>query len=127
VGAAGGTTFPDRVVLRPNADFILARFTPEGSPDAAFGVAGAVTTDFGKESWDEARGPKGAHAHIAGRNDRGLQVIEVWDSREDIDRHMDAGLGKAIQAANHPQPTISEFKVHKLDWCGSGPFIGNGV
>lgn len=52
---AGGTTFPDRLVLRPNADFILARFTPEGSPDAAFGVAGAVTTDFGKESWDDAR------------------------------------------------------------------------
>ena len=52
---AGGTTFPDRIVLRPNADFILARFTPEGSPDAAFGVAGAVTTDFGKESWDDAR------------------------------------------------------------------------
>ena len=22
------------------------------------------------------------------------------------------------QAANLPQPTISEFKVHKLDWCG---------
>ncbi len=52
---AGGTTFPDRLVLRPNADFILARFTPEGAPDIAFGVGGAVTTDFGGESWDDAR------------------------------------------------------------------------
>jgi len=52
---AGGTTSPDRVVLRPNADFILARFTPAGAPDAAFGVGGAVTTDFGGESWDDAR------------------------------------------------------------------------
>jgi uncharacterized delta-60 repeat protein len=52
---AGGTTFPDRVVLRPNADFILARYTADGSPDAAFGVGGAVTTDFAKESWDDAR------------------------------------------------------------------------
>ena len=52
---AGGTTFPDAVVLRPNADFILARFMPDGSPDAAFGLGGAVTTDFGSESWDDAK------------------------------------------------------------------------
>ena len=29
-----------------------------------------------------------------------------------------ANWPKAMQAANLPQPTISEFKVHKLDWCG---------
>jgi hypothetical protein len=60
--------------------------------------------------------PQGAHVHIAGKNDRGLQVIEVWDSQEDIDRFMDAGLGKAMQAAHLPQPTITEFEVHTLDW-----------
>jgi len=76
------------------------------------------------EQYEEVAGqismekPKGAHVHIAGRNDRGLQVIEVWDSQEDIDRYMNAGLGEAMQAANLPQPTISEFEVHKLDWCG---------
>jgi uncharacterized delta-60 repeat protein len=52
---AGGTTFPDRVVLRPNADFILARYTSAGAPDTAFGVGGVVTTDFGQESWDDAK------------------------------------------------------------------------
>jgi uncharacterized delta-60 repeat protein len=52
---AGGTTFPDRLVLRPNADFMLARYLPDGAPDAAFGIGGAVTTDFHQESWDEAR------------------------------------------------------------------------
>ena len=52
---AGGTTFPDTVVLRPNADFALARFTPEGAPDVTFGTLGVVTTDFGGESWDDAR------------------------------------------------------------------------
>ena len=62
--------------------------------------------------------PQGAHANIAGKNDRGLQVIEVWDSQEDIDRYMNAGLGKAMQAANLPEPSISEFVVHKLDWVG---------
>lgn len=52
---AGGTTFPDTVVLRPNADFILARYLTDGAPDTAFGVGGAVTTDFDQESWDDAR------------------------------------------------------------------------
>jgi hypothetical protein len=40
----------------------------------------------------------------------------VWDSQEDIDRYMNAGLGEAMQAANLPQPNITEFEVHKLDW-----------
>jgi len=62
--------------------------------------------------------PGGAHVHIAGRNDRGLQVIEVWDSQEDIGRFMEAGLGKAMQAAQIPEPTITEWEVHKLDWIG---------
>lgn len=52
---AGATTFPDTVVLRPNADFMLARFLADGTPDTAFGVGGVVTTDFDGESWDEAR------------------------------------------------------------------------
>ena len=52
---AAGTTFPDKVLLRTNADFMLARFTSAGAPDHNFGIAGVVTTDFHQESWDEAR------------------------------------------------------------------------
>lgn len=52
---AGGVSFPDRVVLRPNGDFMLARYEASGAPDPTFGVAGVVTTDFDNESWDEAR------------------------------------------------------------------------
>jgi uncharacterized delta-60 repeat protein len=52
---AGGTTFPDAVVLRPDADFILARYLPDGAADITFGLGGAMTTDFHRESWDDAR------------------------------------------------------------------------
>jgi hypothetical protein len=31
---------------------------------------------------------------------------------------MEAGLGKAMQEAQLPEPTITEFEVHKLDWIG---------
>jgi quinol monooxygenase YgiN len=60
--------------------------------------------------------PDGVHAHIAGRTDDGFRVIEVWDSREHIDRYMESGLGQALQDAQIPEPTITEFEVHRLDW-----------
>ncbi len=84
-----------------------------------YDVPGATLQQYeevsGKISMDK---PEGAHVHIAGKTDRGLQVIEVWDSQDHIDRFMAAGLGNAMQAAKLPEPTITEFEVHKLDWIG---------
>ncbi len=72
----------------------------------------AVTERVGMEK------PDGVHTHIAGKTDRGLMVIEVWDSPEHIERYMEAGLGQALQEAEVPEPTITEFEVHNLDWLG---------
>ena len=60
--------------------------------------------------------PDGVHAHIAGKTDDGIMVIEVWDSQEHIDRYMEDSLGQALQEAVVPEPTITEFEVHNLDW-----------
>lgn len=60
--------------------------------------------------------PEGVHVHVAGKTADGLRVIEVWDSPEHIDKHMESGLGQALQDAGIPEPTITEFEVHKLDW-----------
>lgn len=62
--------------------------------------------------------PEGVHAHIAGKTDAGLMVIEVWDSPEHIERYMEQGLGEAMQEVDVPEPTITEFEVHNLDWLG---------
>lgn len=62
--------------------------------------------------------PEGVHVHIAGGTESGLQVIEVWDSPEHIERYMERGLGQAMQEAEIPEPTITEFEVHNLDWLG---------
>lgn len=62
--------------------------------------------------------PEGVHVHIAGKTDRGLRVIEVWDSPEHIERYMAAGLGEALEEFELPEPTITEFEVHNLDWLG---------
>ncbi len=68
--------------------------------------------------------PEGAHVHIVGRTEEGLKVIEVWESSEHLERFM-AGLDQAMEEtdiglaeAELPQPTITEFEVHNLDWLG---------
>lgn len=60
--------------------------------------------------------PEGAHLHVAGMTDDGLKVIEVWDSEEHIDRFMEEGLGEALEEAQVPEPNVTQFEVHKLDW-----------
>ena len=62
--------------------------------------------------------PAGVHLHVAGMTENGLKVIEVWDSEEHIDRYMEAGLGQALEEANVPEPNVTQFEVHKLDWVG---------
>jgi uncharacterized delta-60 repeat protein len=41
---------------RAGSDFVLARYNPDGTPDAGFGGAGNVTTDFGGVLFDAAFG-----------------------------------------------------------------------
>ena len=43
-------------------------------------------------------------------------VIEVWDSQEHVDRYMEGPLAPALQEAVLPEPTITEFEVHNLNW-----------
>ena len=63
--------------------------------------------------------PDGVHLHIAMKTDDGIRVIEVWDSAEHDDRYMaESGLGEAMQAAGIPQPIVTDFEVHNLDWIG---------
>ena len=53
---------------------------------------------------------------IAGKTEDGFRVIEVWDSPEHIEPFIYSGLAQAMQEAQIPEPTITEFEVHKLDW-----------
>jgi hypothetical protein len=82
-----------------------------------YDVPGATLDQY--EAVDRQLGPEtpdGAHVHIAGKTEDGFRVIEVWESREHIERFMNSGLAQAMQEAQIPEPTITEFEVHKLDW-----------
>lgn len=84
-----------------------------------YDVPGATLEQYDRV--DERVGPdkpRGVHAHIAGATAGGVRIIEVWDSAEDIERYMAAGLGEALEAMEFPEPTITEFEVHALDWLG---------
>jgi uncharacterized delta-60 repeat protein len=51
---AGGMSTEDVVTVGPNADFLVARYLPDGSSDLSFGIGGLMATDFGGGSFDQA-------------------------------------------------------------------------
>ncbi len=83
-----------------------------------YDVAGATLEQY--DEVDRKVGPdkpEGVHLHVAGTTDDGLKIIEVWDSPEHIERYMtESGLGEALEEAQVPEPEVTEFEVHKLDW-----------
>ncbi len=58
--------------------------------------------------------PEGAKYHVAGAIDGGFCVVEVWESREHVERFLQGPLGAAMQEAGVPEPKITEFEVHSL-------------
>jgi uncharacterized delta-60 repeat protein len=48
-----GVSYEDVATMGPNADFIVARYHPDGRNDLTFGIGGSMATDFG-DSYDDA-------------------------------------------------------------------------
>ena len=65
--------------------------------------------------------PDGVHEHIAGPSERGMRIVEVWDSREEFDRWMTGTVQPALQElygddlASKPQPRFTEFEVRRQE------------
>lgn len=75
------------------------------------------------DQYDEVDGklpdlPEGAKYHVAGATEGRMYVVEVWESREHVERFMQGPLGPALQEAGVPQPKITEFEVHNEQWAG---------
>ena len=56
--------------------------------------------------------PEGAKLHVAGAADGRLYVVEIWESREQVERYMQSGVGAAIEEAGIPEPKVTEFEIH---------------
>jgi len=56
--------------------------------------------------------PEGAKLHVAGAADGRLYVVEIWESREQVERYMQSGVGTAIEEAGIPEPKVAEFEIH---------------
>ena len=80
-----------------------------------YDVLGATREQYDQVNEKLPELPEGGRVHIAGMTTDGLRVIEVWDSKEQIDRFMqEGGLGEAMEEAQIPEPTITEFEVFNL-------------
>ena len=81
-----------------------------------YDVPGATREQYDQVNEKLPELPEGGRVHIAGSTTDGLRVIEVWDSKEQIDRFMEeGGLGEAMAEAQIPEPTITEFEVFNLE------------
>jgi len=81
-----------------------------------YDVAGATLDQYDEVSskLDSAK-PDGAIFHVSGMLDDRLQVIEVWESSEHLEAY-EKQLGPAMKEANVPDPLVSQFEVHNMDW-----------
>ncbi len=39
-------------------------------------------------------------------------MVEIWESREQVERYMQSGVGAAIEEAGIPEPKVAEFEIH---------------
>ncbi len=81
-------------------------------------VEGATLDQYDEVDAKFPETPEGAKYHVAGAANGRLYVVEVWESREHIERFMEGGLGAAMEEARIPEPKITEFEVHNEDLAG---------
>ena len=63
----------------------------------------------------DANPAPGLLTHVAGMSDRGLDIVDVWESREHFDRFFGSRLGEAMQTAGiAEQPQVREYPVHNM-------------
>ena len=75
---------------------------PGGTLDQYDAVRSALSGPLGE----------GQISHVAGATSDGLCVVDVWESRADFDRFLEAQLGEQLAREGVPQPEIVEFEVH---------------
>ena len=81
-------------------------------PGVTQGQYDKVMKTLGLDRTDDP--PESALLHLAGPTEKGWEVIDVWESREDFDRFLREKLGRAIEEAGIAPPTAKEFPVYKI-------------
>lgn len=87
------------------AELLILEFEGRGVDDY-HKVNGILGIDM---SSDEGDWPKGLRTHIAGPTEKGLAVIEVWESKAEQEDFMHSRLGPALGQAGMPEPSRAEW------------------
>jgi hypothetical protein len=62
--------------------------------------------------------PSGIISHTAGTGEKGLCVVDVWESRDAFDRFAQERLAAATQKAGVPAPRPLEFQIYNSHYEG---------
>ena len=69
-----------------------------------------------KEVKWESHFPEGAVLHVAGFGEKGgLHVVDVWESKDALDKFFKDRLGPALQKLKVPQPAVEVYPVHNAN------------
>ena len=63
--------------------------------------------------------PPGALFHWAAMTDKGLHVVDVWDSREEFDKFAQEKIGPISAEVGAPAPSLTFYDVHAYVTRGS--------
>jgi len=59
--------------------------------------------------------PKGAVFHVAGFDEQGIRVTDIWESAEDMQHFVETRLMDGARAANvEGEPVVDVFPVHAV-------------
>jgi hypothetical protein len=87
---------------------ILAIFTGRGLTPALYDALRA-------EAHWETKAPKGGVIHIAGFDETGAHVADVWDSEADMNAFVAERLMPAFQKLQAPPPEVVIYPVHNIN------------
>jgi hypothetical protein len=72
----------------------------------------AAMKELGLVQGSDANWPDGIISHVAGTNDAGAVVVDVWESEAHFGRFQESRLGPALaKVGGMPQPTVTTFQV----------------
>lgn len=58
--------------------------------------------------------PAGELLHVAGPTPSGWRIFDIWETRADFDRFVEAKLGAALTKVGVTEPQLAEFPIHNL-------------
>ena len=81
----------------------------------ADGVSKEIYEQLRKEVNWEGNPPPGGMFHVAGTENNGMRVVDIWSSEQDFHNFVNSRLKPALQKRNAPVPDAEIIQIHNIN------------